>query len=97
LNATQDLQSLDGAPWVKNYTGNLADVTGPLNKTRYAALVTTPAVIGVYYNKDVFTANGITDTPTNSDEFIALDQQLKAKGVNPFYELGGDRWATQWW
>ncbi|MFP3464110.1 ABC transporter substrate-binding protein [Leifsonia sp. SIMBA_070] len=97
LNATQNLQSLDGAPWVKNYTGNLADVTGLLNKTRYAALVTTPAVIGVYYNKDVFTANGITDTPKNCDEFIALAQQLKAKGVDPFYEMGGDRWATQWW
>src|SRR5947209_12809643 len=43
LNAKQNLQSLDGAPWVKNYTGNLADMTGILDKTRYAALVTTPA------------------------------------------------------
>jgi raffinose/stachyose/melibiose transport system substrate-binding protein len=24
-------------------------------------------------------------------------RQLKAKGVTPFYEMGGDRWATQWW
>lgn len=97
LNATQNLQSLDGAPWVKNYTGNLADMTGKLGSTRYAALVTTPAVIGVYYNKEVFAANGITTTPKNWDEFIQLAQQLKAKGVDPFYEMGGDKWATQWW
>ncbi|WP_308466634.1 ABC transporter substrate-binding protein [Rathayibacter soli] len=97
LNAKTNLQSLNGAPWVKNYTGNLADITGSLDNTRYAALVTTPAVIGVYYNKDVFAANGITTTPKNWDEFIALAQQLKAKGVDPFYEMGGDKWATQWW
>lgn len=97
LNAKQNLQSLDGAPWVKNYTGNLADSTGILNKTRYAALVTTPAVIGVYYNKEVFAANGVTSTPKNWDEFIALAKQLKAKNVVPFYEMGGDKWATQWW
>ncbi|MEO7016238.1 MAG: extracellular solute-binding protein, partial [Leifsonia sp.] len=83
--------------WVKNYTGNLGDITGILGKTRYAALVTTPAVIGVYYNKEVFAANGITTTPKNWDEFITLAQQLKAKGVDPFYEMGGDKWATQWW
>jgi raffinose/stachyose/melibiose transport system substrate-binding protein len=97
INATENLQSLDGAPWVKNYTGNLGDITGILDKTRYAALVTTPAVIGVYYNKDVFAANGVTATPKNWDEFISLAQQLKAKGVDPFYEMGGDKWATQWW
>lgn len=97
LNASQNLQVLDGAPWVSKYTGNLGDITGLLNKKRYAALVTTPAVIGVYYNKDVFSANGITTTPKNWDEFISLAQQLKAKGVDPFYEMGGDKWATQWW
>ncbi|GAA1445844.1 ABC transporter substrate-binding protein [Leifsonia poae] len=97
LNATQNLQSLEGAPWVGDYTGNLGDMTGILDKTRYAALVTTPAVIGVYYNKDVFAANGITATPKNWDEFIGLAKQLKAKGVDPFYEMGGDKWATQWW
>lgn len=97
LNAKTNLQSLDGAPWVKNYTGNLGDITGLLDKTRYAALVTTPAVIGVYYNKDVFAANGVTATPKNWDDFITLAQQLKAKGVDPFYEMGGDKWATQWW
>jgi raffinose/stachyose/melibiose transport system substrate-binding protein len=28
---------------------------------------------------------------------ITLARSLKAKGVTPFYEMGADRWATQWW
>ena len=97
LNASQNLQSLNGAPWVKNYEGNLGSMTGLLNGTRYAALISTPAVIGVYYNKEVFAQNGITSLPKNWDQFISLAEQLKAKGVDPFYEMGADKWATQWW
>ncbi|MEA5118087.1 MAG: ABC transporter substrate-binding protein [Propionicimonas sp.] len=97
LNATTNLQSLDGAPWVDNYTGSLKDITGILDGTRYAALVTTPAVEGVYYNKEVFAQAGVTDLPKNWDEFSALGQKLKAAGVTPFFEMGGEKWATQWW
>ena len=97
LNASTNLQTLDGAPWLGNYTGNLKDITGLLDGKRYAALVTTPAVIGVYYNKEVFAANGITATPKSFDDMIALARQLKGKGVTPFYEMGADKWATQWW
>ena len=97
INAKTNLQSLDGAPWVDKYSGNLKDMTGLLDKTRYAALITTPAVEGVYYNKEVFAKAGITTTPKNWDEFIATARQLKAKGITPFFEMGGDRWATQWW
>jgi raffinose/stachyose/melibiose transport system substrate-binding protein len=97
LNAKTNLQSLEGAPWVKNYTGDLGTATGILDKTRYAALVTTPAVEGVYYNKDLFAKAGITDLPKNWDDMIADAKKLKADGITPFYEMGGDKWATQWW
>ena len=97
LNAKTNLQSLDGAPWLSKYSGKLKDVTGLLDGTRYAALVTSPAVIGVYYNKDVLTKGGITDTPKNWDEFLADARKLKGEGIVPFYEMGGDKWATQWW
>jgi raffinose/stachyose/melibiose transport system substrate-binding protein len=97
LNAKQNLQVLDGAPWLDDYTGNLKDSTGLLDKKRYAALVTSPAAIGVYYNKDVFKKNGVEATPKNWDEFVSLAKKLKAKGVDPFYEMGGDKWGTQWW
>jgi raffinose/stachyose/melibiose transport system substrate-binding protein len=97
INAGTNLQPLTEAPWLSKLAPDLRDITGILHDTRYAALITSPAVEGVYYNKEVFAANGITSTPKNFDEMITLARKLKAKGVTPFYEMGGDRWATQWW
>ncbi|MCU1527818.1 MAG: sugar-binding protein [Frondihabitans sp.] len=97
LNATTNLLPLTGAPWVSKYTGNLANFTGKLNGTRYAALVTSPAVIGVFYNKEVLAKGGITTLPKNWTDLISDAKALKAKGIDPFYEMGGDKWATQWW
>jgi raffinose/stachyose/melibiose transport system substrate-binding protein len=97
LNATTNLQPLDGAPWLDATSADLRDITGILDDTRYAALITTPAVEGVYYNKQVLADAGVTDLPTDWDSFLALGRDLKAAGVTPFYEMGGDRWATQWW
>ncbi len=97
LNARANLQPLDDAPWLSSLSPELRDMTGLLDKTRYAALITSPAVEGVYYNKEVFAANGITETPKNFDELVETGRKLKAKGVTPFYEMAGDKWATQWW
>lgn len=97
LNAKANLQPLNDAPWLSKMDPKLRDMTGILGRTRYAALVTSPAVIGVYYNKEVFASNGIAATPKNFDELVALGRTLKAKGVTPFHEMAADRWATQWW
>jgi raffinose/stachyose/melibiose transport system substrate-binding protein len=97
LNATNNLQPLDGAPWVDKFKPALRNITGMLNGKRYAALISSPAVEGVYYNKQVFAKYGITDLPKNFDEMIADAKAIKAKGGTPFFEMGGDRWATQWW
>ena len=37
----------------------------------------------LFYNKDLFEANGI-EVPTNIDEFLAVCQQLKDLGITPF-------------
>lgn len=97
LNAPTNLQPLTGAPWIENLNPALQDMTGILKGTRYAALITSPAVLGVYYNKDVFAANGITTLPKDWNSFIADARALKVAGQTPFFEMGGDRWATQWW
>lgn len=97
LNATTNLQSLEGAPWVDNYTGDLKNMTGLLDGKRYAALMTSPAVEGVYYNKEVFAKAGITSTPKSWEDLLATARELKQKDVTPFYEMGKDKWATQWW
>ncbi|BCY10829.1 ABC transporter substrate-binding protein [Actinoplanes sp. L3-i22] len=97
INAKANLQPLTGAPWLGKLDPKLTDITGLLDGTRYAALVTSPAVEGVYYNKEVFAANGITTPPKTFDDLVTLARTLKGKGVTPFYEMGADRWATQWW
>jgi raffinose/stachyose/melibiose transport system substrate-binding protein len=97
LNASTNLQSLEGAPWVSKFKPALRDITGKLDGKRYAALISSPAVEGVYYNKQVFAKYGITSLPKNFGELIADAKTIKAKGGTPFYEMGGDRWATQWW
>ena len=97
LNARTNLLTLDGAPWLDKYQPALRDMTGLLDGKRYATLVTSPAVIGVYYNKQVFAHHGIANLPRNFDELLAVARSIKSKGGTPFYEMGHDRWATQWW
>ncbi|MGN7251318.1 ABC transporter substrate-binding protein [Arthrobacter sp. SAFR-014] len=97
INAKTNLQPLDGGPWVENLKPAVKDMTGILDNTRYAALITSPGVEGVYYNKDVFTKAGITETPRNWDEFLTAARTIKKSGTVPFFEMGGDKWATQWW
>ncbi|MGW4214354.1 ABC transporter substrate-binding protein [Lentzea sp. NPDC004789] len=97
INAKSNLQPLTDAPWLPKLAPELKDITGILDGTRYAALVTSPAVEGVYYNREVFAANGITELPKNFDDMITAARSLKARGVTPFFEMAGDRWATQWW
>ncbi|MER7728970.1 ABC transporter substrate-binding protein [Streptomyces sp. NPDC096323] len=97
LNAKTNLQPLTDAPWLKKFSPAVGRMTGFVGDTRYATLVTSPAVEGVYYNKEVLAANGITSTPKNFDEMVTVARALKAKGVTPFHEMGADRWATQWW
>ena len=97
LNAPTNLQPLDDAPWLDSLSPEVRDITGTLDGTRYAALITSPAVEGVYYNKKVFAEHGITETPTSWDELVETARTLDAAGQTPFFEMGGDRWATQWW
>lgn len=97
INAKTNLQSLDGAPWLEKLKPAVKDITGILDNTRYASLITSPAVEGVYYNKDVFAKAGVTETPKDWKEFLAAARTIKKAGTVPFFEMGGDKWATQWW
>ncbi|MFJ6674895.1 ABC transporter substrate-binding protein [Actinosynnema sp. NPDC091369] len=97
VNAKANLQPLDDAPWLPKVAPELRDLTGILDGTRYAALVTSPAVEGVYYNKEVLAAHGVTELPKNFDDMVTLARTLKGRGVRPFFEMAADRWATQWW
>ncbi|MCI7306304.1 MAG: ABC transporter substrate-binding protein, partial [Trueperella sp.] len=95
INAKENLQTLDGAPWESKYADGVLDYGGTLDGKRYSAFVSSPSTIGVWYNKEVFEKNGAT-IPKSFDELLTLARDLKAKGVTPLNEMGGEWWATQW-
>ncbi|RAG86451.1 carbohydrate ABC transporter substrate-binding protein [Streptacidiphilus pinicola] len=97
VNPAQNLLPLDNEPWVK-LLGPTEQSLGQVDGHRYAAVVTSPAVLGVYYNKADFAKAGITTMPSSYDQLIADAKQIRAKdsGVAPFFEVGGDKWPLQW-
>lgn len=92
LGAKERLLPLDGAPWEAATDKNVLDAGGTLEGTRYAAFISAPSVMGVWYNKKVFAANGVT-VPKSFEELLTAARSLKGKGVVPFYEMGGEWWA----
>jgi raffinose/stachyose/melibiose transport system substrate-binding protein len=97
VNPAQNLLTLDDEPWVK-LLGSTEQSLGQVDGHRYAAVVTSPAVLGVYYNKADFAQAGITTMPTSYDQLLADAKLIKQKdaGVAPFFEVGGDKWPLQW-
>ncbi|WAZ19726.1 ABC transporter substrate-binding protein [Streptomyces cinnabarinus] len=94
----QNLLTLDGEEWVGEL-GETEKSLGVIDGKRYAAIVTSPAMLGVYYNKDVFERAGLSerDFPQTYDELLALGHQVVDKtDATAFYEAGGDKWPLQW-
>jgi raffinose/stachyose/melibiose transport system substrate-binding protein len=96
IQPAKNLLPLDNEDWVSKL-GQTEKGLGQVDGHRYAAIVTSPAVLGVYYNKAVFAKAGITKMPGGYDEMLADAAQIRSKtGVAPFFEVGGDKWPLQW-
>jgi raffinose/stachyose/melibiose transport system substrate-binding protein len=97
IQPDKNLLQLDKEDWVSKL-GKTEQSLGQVDGHRYAAIVTSPAVLGVYYNKDVFAKAGVTTMPGSYDELLATAAKIKSKvpGVAPFFEVGGDKWPLQW-
>jgi raffinose/stachyose/melibiose transport system substrate-binding protein len=98
IQPQQNLLPLDDEPWVEDL-GSTEQSLGVIDGTRYAAIVTSPAMLGIYYNKDVFAEAGITeaDFPTSYDELLELGHRVQDEtDAAAFYEAGGDQWPLQW-
>ena len=55
-------------------------------------------VVGFWYNKALFEQAGITEPPTNWDEFNEDVDKLKAAGIEPVSVGAGDKWpAAHYW
>ncbi|MES5820267.1 extracellular solute-binding protein [Streptomyces sp. RG80] len=98
IQPKQNLLTLDGEDWVSRL-GDTERSLGVIDGKRYAAIVTSPAMLGVYYNKDVFRQAGLSekDFPKSYDELLALGHKVVDKtDAAGFYEAGGDKWPLQW-
>lgn len=98
IQPQQNLLTLDGEDWVSKL-GDTERTLGVIDGKRYAAIVTSPAMLGVYYNKDVFQQAGLSeqDFPKSYDDLLALGRTVTDKtGAAGFYEAGGDQWPLQW-
>ncbi|WP_330308253.1 MULTISPECIES: ABC transporter substrate-binding protein [unclassified Streptomyces] len=96
VQPAKNLLQLDNEDWVSKL-GTTEKTLGQVDGHRYAAIVTSPAVLGVYYNKAVFKKAGITTMPSSYDEMLADAAKIKAKtDAAPFFEVGGDKWPLQW-
>ncbi|MET7476598.1 carbohydrate ABC transporter substrate-binding protein [Streptomyces sp. NPDC005648] len=96
VQPARNLIPLDNEDWVSKL-GKTEQSLGQVDGHRYAAIVTSPASLGVYYNKDVFRKAGITRMPASYDELLATAATIRSKtGVAPFFEVGGDKWPLQW-
>lgn len=96
--AQDKLQPLADAPWEANYAPGISDAGGVVDGIRYAALISSPDVEGIFYNKEVFEKAGVTELPKNWKELIEVAEKIKAANVtgSPFFEMAGDQWGTQW-
>jgi raffinose/stachyose/melibiose transport system substrate-binding protein len=98
VHPERNLLPLDGEPWEQRL-GPIEKSLGVIDGTRYAAIVTSPAMLGVYYNKAVFAEAGLTeeDHPTGYDELLQLARTIEERtDADAFYEVGGDKWPLQW-
>jgi raffinose/stachyose/melibiose transport system substrate-binding protein len=96
LQAPTNLLPLDDAPWLDAMDPVARDIAGFVDDTRYAAIVSSPSVMGVYYNKAVFEQYGITELPQTWDEMLEDARTIQAGGGTAFVEAGGAQWPTQW-
>ncbi|WP_060906258.1 ABC transporter substrate-binding protein [Streptomyces scabiei] len=98
IQPQQNLLTLDGEEWVSKL-GDTEKSLGVIDGKRYAAIVTSPAMLGVYYNKDVFKKAGLSekDFPKSYDELLTLGHKVvDDTDAAAFYEAGGDKWPLQW-
>lgn len=81
------------ADWTKNYDKKAWDLSQSVNGTYYAAPYRGALVLGVIYNKKMFSEQGL-EAPKNYDEFMAACEKFKSAGKTAFYISGKDGWTT---
>ncbi len=87
-----DLVDLTSQPWANRLTDSVKQAVTYRDGKLYR-MPWNENVIGVLYNKKIFSDNGLT-IPQTWAEFLQLCQKLKAKGITPLGYGGKDVWPN---
>lgn len=79
--------------WIKNFDKDTWKDQMALNDRFYVAPYAGSSVLGVMYNKKVFSKLGIM-IPVDYTGFLNACEKIKAAGIVPFYISGKDSWTT---
>lgn len=90
--ALTDLSDTDAAATIRDDLQPLMDQYGSCER-RTSALPYSVMAASVIYNKEIFDAQGL-DVPQTWDELIAVCDELKAAGIDPFYGTFKDDWTV---
>lgn len=90
--ALTDLAGTDAAAGIRDDLQPLMDQYGSC-EDRQSALPYSVMAASVIYNKEIFDAQGL-EVPQTWDELIAVCEQLKAAGIDPFYGTFKDDWTV---
>ncbi|MFJ4223324.1 ABC transporter substrate-binding protein [Microbacterium sp. NPDC089695] len=90
--ALTDLSGTEAAAGIRDDLGPLMDQYGSC-EGRTSALPYSVMAASVIYNKDIFAQQGL-EVPTTWDELLAVCDQLKAAGIDPFYATFKDDWTV---
>lgn len=87
-----DLSDTDAAASVRDDLQPLMDQYGSC-EGRTSALPYSVMAASVIYNKEIFDAQGL-EVPQTWDELLAVCDQLKEAGIDPFYATFKDDWTV---
>lgn len=92
IDHMQELTNVD----MSEYDKNLLEQGGYIwNGKQYGIPMDSTSLVGVFYNKSVFTKAGIEKAPATWEEFLQVCEKLKVAGVTPLYYSGADAWTLQ--
>ena len=87
------LAEITGEPYLDNYIPSMLDQVMVDGKAY--GIPGAPSLIGVYYNKDIFSKLGLS-IPTNWNEFLAVCQMIKDNDITPLMAGGKDGWPMEY-
>lgn len=88
---------VEGQTWGETFNDAVMQMI-QIGSGEYYSVCADYVETGIYYNKDMFDAAGITDLPTNWEEFVDACKKLKDAGFTPlaWSMAQDDTYSTSW-